>query len=62
MPYSVTTQCTSPRAIATGSSGASCGRIAGRPAGVRDARQTIALPPGDASAPRWNAGPVDRPP
>jgi hypothetical protein len=38
MPYSLTTQWTSPRAIATGWPGASSGRIAGCPAGVRDAR------------------------
>ena len=36
--------------------------MADRPAGVREARQTIAIPPGEASAPRWKAGPVETPP
>jgi hypothetical protein len=36
--------------------------MADPPAGVREARHTIAIPPGEASAPRWNAGPVETPP
>ena len=46
VPYSVITQCTSARAIATASPGSNCGLIAGRPAGVRDARHTTAMPAG----------------
>ena len=35
--------------------------MADRPAGVREARHTFAIPSGEASAPRWNAGPVETP-
>ena len=62
MPYSVTTQRTSGRARATGSSAASVTRTAGCPAGVRDAMQMTGVPRAARSAPRWKSGPVDNPP
>ena len=62
MPYSVTTQRTSARASATGSSGPSATRMAGCPAGVRDAMQITGVPRAARSAPRWKSGPVDTPP
>ncbi len=62
VPYSVITQWTSARAIATASPGSNDALIAARPAGVREARHTTASPPGEARAPRWKAGPADTPP
>ena len=62
VPYSVITQCTSLLGIATASRGSSSGRIEEWPVGLREARAMIAIPSLDASAPRWNAGPVETPP
>ena len=57
VPYSVTTQRTSERGSATGSSGPRASPTAGRPPGLRDARQTTGVPCSARSAPAMEVGP-----